>query len=216
MLQMYIAGIVVAVTAFSLDGVQAGCCWKTEWEAVEGLTMGITKGEEKHIIEGYMGVHYDYDKKLIALDEDLYYDGKEMKAKLIQDYTSGIQYSIARGVCTKQKLPVPMTSNCILKNATKLGDFYMGLGDNKIQLTSYTFTMPQEQEKVTMSVTTDSCIPVGQIMTGSSKEIGDYLASAGFVNLTPGIKDRSVFKIPDICKQPDIKLEDKVHRLSGF
>ncbi|KAL5019196.1 hypothetical protein ScPMuIL_004918 [Solemya velum] len=213
---MYFACIVLVASAFSLGGARAACCWPSKWEGGEGVNIGITKGEQTHLIEGYLFVHYDYDNKMIAVDEDVFRDGKEMKAKLIRDYKSKIQYSIANGVCTRQKLPGPMISNCILKNATKLGSYYMGMA-NKIQMTSYSFPAPHEHGKVSMTVSDDeSCVLIGSIKTGSSKKRGDYLAAIGFVNMTPGIKDPSVFKIPDICKQSDDLPKVEVYLYSVF
>ena len=71
---------------------------------------------------------------------------------------------------------------------------YYGIGDNKYEIDVYEFMV--DGKKMELSVTKGSCVPVGE-----QQQLANGFADVGFIGLTEGIKDPSVFNIPSECNR---------------
>ena len=70
---------------------------------------------------------------------------------------------------------------------------YYGVGNNKVDIDVYTYMDGGMQS--TLSVTKDGCVPMAEHMKMSTG-----ILDIGFMGLTLGIKDMSVFDIPKGCQ----------------
>ena len=70
---------------------------------------------------------------------------------------------------------------------------YYGAGADTFDFDMYEYTS-FTGERTQMSVTKNSCIPMGGHMT-----LKNGIADFGFMNITVGIKDMSVFDVPKEC-----------------
>jgi hypothetical protein len=70
---------------------------------------------------------------------------------------------------------------------------YYGVGNNKVDIDMYTYMDGGMQS--TLSVTKDGCVPMAEHMKMSTG-----ILDIGFMGLTLGIKDMSVFDIPKGCQ----------------
>jgi len=80
-----------------------------------------------------------------------------------------------------------------LADANMVLSTYYGVGNNRVDIDMYTYMDGGMQ--ATMSVTKDGCVPMGyHIKTNTG------ILDIGFMGLTIGIKDMSVFDIPKGCQ----------------
>ena len=70
---------------------------------------------------------------------------------------------------------------------------YYGVGNNKVDIYMYTYMVGGMS--TTLAVTKDGCVPMAEHMTMKTG-----ILDIGFMGLTLGIKDMSVFNIPKGCQ----------------
>lgn len=79
-------------------------------------------------------------------------------------------------------------------DAKLLKSTFIGFDDKKIDVDMYMFTF--QGATVTMSVTKDTCVPVSEHVT-----YPNVLVDVGYMGMTSGIKNTTVFDIPKPCQQ---------------
>merc|ERR1712150_105678 len=98
--------------------------------------------------------------------------------------------------CTKHAFGGEMFQ-CIPDDAEE-NSFYMGLGDNTVSAKSY--HIQYSDYEMYMTVTSDTCVPVQQIMFGQRDGLKTF-ATGSFANVKAGVADTSVFDVPAGCDQ---------------
>ncbi|OPL20891.1 hypothetical protein AM593_08637, partial [Mytilus galloprovincialis] len=108
----------------------------------------------------------------------------------------GIQFELAMGNCTVKPLPFSFTSigrKLCLPPSTKLMTSFYGSASETLDFDMYLISIHGGQ--MTMSLTPKGCAPISESI---STEEGVF--NFGFMGLTSGITDPSVFEMPQSCK----------------
>jgi len=107
-----------------------------------------------------------------------------------------------------------MREACIPKDAKDLGEYYLGL-EGGFKVHSYLVHKGPIFASVTVSdidAKKGLCAPVGEILSGKMRGVG-FLQNVGFVNITPGIKNETVFDVPKECNEEvDFSLAAELER----
>lgn len=184
-----------------------GCCTPDQWQGVQASTSGYVYHHRPSVVQGLVYVVYDYTNKRSASFANYTSEGKTRRYRLVQRYVDdkeGKLYvvDLQSDKCYQKKLKRPFRKACVPDSAQKLGAFYMGAGDNKVDAVAYKAQVKTEHYKldVSLSVTEQGCIPLGETVVGVARGV-PLMETVGFVNIEPGIKDPSVFDIPKECEE---------------
>ncbi|XP_077983806.1 ependymin-related protein 1-like [Glandiceps talaboti] len=149
-----------------------------------------------------MSLHADITNKKVAFEETIRSGGGTVThLKSITDFNQGVQYMIIDGTtCTK--FPIETTLEdiaCIPDDAELLGTYDYAMG--KLKGSEYKYTVKQLGQIQTYVMTvTNQCIPLAlQVVGGDEAGTFQYTTGGTYVNITPGIKDPSIFDVPSIC-----------------
>lgn len=93
-------------------------------------------------------------------------------------------------------------------DAKKIMSSYYGFDDKKIGIDVYSFSY--EGSQITISVMKEGCVPVGEHITGKA-----FLLDVGFMGMTSGVKNATVFDIPKPC-QRSMPLSFLEHNVGTF
>lgn len=130
-------------------------------------------------------------------------DGNVTRYVLIAQYKKNAAYIYKEdGKCLK----IPSGSfekHCVPDNATVTGpSFTLGGGDNKVLVNTAAYKLADSSVRA-LVYTADDCYPV---MQTRMKQIDGILAMTTilFSNITEGIKDEDIFKLPSSCKGQNV------------
>ncbi|XP_045211352.2 uncharacterized protein LOC123562817 [Mercenaria mercenaria] len=181
------------------------CCSPDQWEGDAGLVMGIVNQGNAITVEGTMRMSYDSVNRIVAYNQTLTVDGNPVMQRVVNDHKNNIMYTMTGNDC-KRTVAAPWISGCIPDNATETAsNMYYGLGDNSVKIKAY--LIQYEGYEVYLAVTTDTCAPVSEVLTGNLEAITgqkygattETMESLVFANISPGIANREVFYIPAQC-----------------
>ena len=87
-----------------------------------------------------------------------------------------------------------------LANATVKQSSYFGYKDHRIDVNFYKFRM-NDSSLIELSVLKDGCVPVTEYVAANGT-VGEI----SYTGVTPGIRDMSVFDVPNSCQKvsPDL------------
>ncbi|XP_076117760.1 ependymin-related protein 1-like [Mytilus galloprovincialis] len=175
----------------------SSCCGPAQWEGYEGVHAGAqingTAGEGR----GLLNISVDANINKVVVRGYSNWNGQQVKQHILNDYSAGKSYTVYGGNCVTADLPpypTPGKLNCIPFDAKLVLSTYYGIGDNKYEIDVYEFMV--DGKKMEFSVTKGSCVPVGE-----QQQLANGFADVGFIGLTEGIKDPSVFNIPSECNR---------------
>ncbi|XP_063414213.1 uncharacterized protein LOC134696393 [Mytilus trossulus] len=187
--------LTIAVFAVFVQ-LASSCCGPAQWEGYEGVHAGAqvngTGGEGR----GLLNISVDANINKVVVRGYSMWNGQQVKQHILNDYSAGKKYTVYGGKCVTADLPpypAPGKLNCVPSDAKLVLSTYYGIGDNKYEIDVYEFMV--EGKKMEFSVTKGSCVPVGE-----QQQLTNGFADVGFIGLTEGIKDPSVFNIPSECK----------------
>ncbi|KAL4240120.1 hypothetical protein ACF0H5_000914 [Mactra antiquata] len=186
-------GLVVYV-----NGQTKYCCTPQQWESTNSIdsVKVDTQGTKKPVYTtGVEAVSVDQTGHRIASLSTLTTGGFKVNVQVIQLFDKGVMYTIQSGECTPTKIPA-WQPNCIPDNATKTLSTYYGAGDNKINVDMY--IVKSGPNNVTVVMSSADCTPMYVSAYGSLNGVSG-LSDKVYKNITLGIKDVSVFTVPDIC-----------------
>ncbi|KAK3738467.1 hypothetical protein RRG08_034757 [Elysia crispata] len=195
----------VALIFCSVAALGWTCCTPDQWEGI-GSQFSSYAGFFHHgLIKEFSNVAYDFTNNRSAVFLRYYSGDIEAKIKIVVRFDGedegGFLYvdHYDRHMCWKKKLEGKFRKCCIPKHAKRLGDFSLGLkGDYNV--TSYDIKGKRLNIALTVQELGENvCAPVAQFAIG---RVGyyDVLRNVGFVNITPGIKDETVFDVPPDCE----------------
>ncbi|XP_046341910.1 ependymin-related protein 1-like [Haliotis rufescens] len=190
LLVLLLAGLVPA----SLGSI---CCPPEQWEAYQFISRVDSNGG----YEGLQAVSYDAVSRRYAVFGN-YTEGQYADFKVIYDYAAGVEYRITPGSrsCETIAITEKFKDTCVPDGAALMGPFTFGLGRTTLDTRGYRYSTKNKgvTTDVTMVVQRDRCVPV-IINTITAASTGDSLVSIGYNNMSPGIRDVTVFSPPAYC-----------------
>lgn len=203
--------LVVSLAVFV--GQAYSCCMPQKLEGKVGMSIGLKNNGDP------LGITAMYDKwamdTTIAkgyLSGTLYIMGYEVHQEIFQDYSQGIQYELVMGNCTVKPLPLafkPVGGKFCMPPSSKIMTSYNGLADDTLDFDMYLIQFHGCQ--VTMSLTTKDCAPLSESFLTQ-----EGIFNIGFMGLTEGITDPSVFDMPETCKVLQGSMRKRDVRQSPF
>ncbi|CAC5402989.1 unnamed protein product [Mytilus coruscus] len=175
--------------------IASSCCGPAQWEGYESVSSGLQFNGTGTEGIGLLNMSVDANINKVAIKGYSMWNGQRVKQHNLYDYSAGKSYSVYNGKCLKADLspyPSPGKINCVPSDAKLVLSTYYGTGDNKYEIDVYEYMI--DGKKMELSVNKGSCLPVGQ-----HQQITNGFADIGFMGITEGIKDPSVFDIPPEC-----------------
>ncbi|KAL3862072.1 hypothetical protein ACJMK2_008067 [Sinanodonta woodiana] len=183
-----------------------GCCPPNAWEGFLGTMAGFIKYGVPHSTKSFLTYHTNSTLGMIYMEGDVIIDRwPTQKIRIFFDNNKNIEYLIMNNRCSKRTL-ARKQRNCIPENATRVLKTYLGAGPETLAVIVYRF-MDRDTE-VYSTVTSDSCIPVNTVATGTNPAFKDeYMEVEQLSGITVGVKDPSVFDIPSMCHSADVSID---------
>ena len=169
------------------------CCFPAQFEGLEGVSSGQDINGTTSATEALFKMYVDITNQKVAVVGNVSYNGKVMEEQILQDFNTGKQYTVIMGKCTVTPMTGKKLKQCLPPDAKLVLSTYYGVGNNKVDIDMYTYMDGGMQS--TLSVTKDGCVPMAEHMKMSTG-----ILDIGFMGLTLGIKDMSVFDIPKGCQ----------------
>ncbi|KAI8485502.1 hypothetical protein Bbelb_366960 [Branchiostoma belcheri] len=205
---------VVVLVSWAVLGLCAGqkpCCTPDQWEGtIQGL-QGFLVDDKLGTVDGTVQISYDFTNQKLALVENLNETGTgNIMVKVIQDYKKGKQYVI-RGKSCMESVLKGFVKQCIPDNATNIGSFsFGGMAPGGLECEAFMTTFAgMDNNYVISDVTREGCYPVTQVTVNLMRE-HSTMTTQIFTDITPGIKDPSVFTPPEppCAKNNQVVFED--------
>ncbi|CAH1797241.1 unnamed protein product [Owenia fusiformis] len=198
-------GVVAANPLNNQITIPPKCCPPELYQSDVRLTQGLSISGQG--MGQYLSGHWWFDRrnKRNAYEGILIINGKELpNMKFIQDNVAKKQYNInkAARTCQVQEQAFPPFDGCVPEGSKFLGqetlgrDFIVNSWRGEMQSDTYNFTFEE--------TFTPDCIPVTIALQGEAN--ADWgktglSSSLRFSSFREGIRDMSVFDIPDYCQK---------------
>ncbi|KAK6185407.1 hypothetical protein SNE40_007650 [Patella caerulea] len=213
---MFIVFATFAVFA-AAEPTRPGCCVPPQWEGRQGSIIGsVNKGSTSVTNANYF-MSYDETNQRVYYETEAETEGVTQYLKIIQNFAKGMQYVIdlQKQNCSSFPISQQFPKICLPADAQLAGKIYFGIGTNRFDALSFTYYT--HGTNVTVVGTPDDCIPVIDVLRVKDSSMGTaQMTFTGFVDLTVGIRDPSIFNVPSICKQVDPSLFKSIARNEGF
>jgi len=198
------------------------CCTPTQWEGYQPSQAGYSGRHKRGGMKEFASVHYDAVKSRKAIFMTLVTGDKESKFHIIQRYgdddeEGGKVYivDLVRDKCWTKRTRKPFRSACIPKGAKAVGSGSLGLasGPGGLKITGYEVEKGTVEALVTVyKIDEETCVPIAETVSGMIKRVG-FMSTASFIDITPGIKNETVFDIPKQCEEKlDMSIEAAFER----
>lgn len=198
------------------------CCTPDQWEGFEGGQSGYSARWRKGGGGEVSFVSYDYTNKRSSVYMTSYMKHKEYKFHIISLHgdgeNSGKKYVIdlKTNKCYTKSACCGMRKACIPKQAKGGKGASLGLKDGGLPVKFYQFHKDEVFAGLTVAPignSTDLCVPIGETLQGRYKRV-DFMAVMGFSDITPGIKNATVFEVPKICdeEESDVSMTMEIER----
>ncbi|XP_059179083.1 ependymin-related protein 1-like [Physella acuta] len=206
----------VIVTLCSVVALGYACCTPDQWEGAEASIGGWATKKRHGLLKEYIKVSYDATNNRTAAFLDYVNGDFSNKYQIVTRYDEGVGklyvVDLKKDKCWTKELTRPFRKACIPDSAKSMGEYYLGLeGGFKVS----GFEVKGKSFQVFVSVQlldNNQCVPVGETVTGSLRK-ADFVQNVGFINVTPGIKNETVFDIPKACeKMEDFSLAEELSR----
>lgn len=190
--------VVLAGVALTAEG----CCTPDQWEGFVGEVVGVARKRSfRPPSITALGMQLSYDATNSKIESTAYVRDKQIKH--IVDFPDKKLYVVMDDRCKEFNFTRPFKKFCT-EGANKTGSMYYGVGDGALQADNYFGTTRNFVASAT--VTQDGCVPIGEVGWGKMRR--DYVIfTVGYVNITSGIADPSIFNPPSSCKPATQTLE---------
>ncbi|XP_052081823.1 uncharacterized protein LOC127719639 [Mytilus californianus] len=193
---------VLVLSLATLVGQAYSCCVPQQLEGTVGMSIGLNNnGNPLAITAVYDKWAMDTARGKGYFSGTVYVGGHAIHQEIVQDFNIQVQYEAAMGNCTIKPFPFDFSTEggmICLPSSSKVMSSYHGLGDDTLKVDTY--YIPFDAGHFTMSLTTKGCAPVSE-----SFQINDGVFNIGFMGLTSGITDPSVFELPSPCKEGSMR-----------
>ncbi|XP_005098796.1 ependymin-related protein 1 [Aplysia californica] len=186
------------------------CCTPDQWEGYEGSSAGYAKFFKKGAVVEHAYVAYDYTNRRSAVFLSYINGDYENKFQIVTRYEEDDNDKERRmyfvdekkNKCWTKKLEREFHKACIPKDAKEHGSYYLGLkGGFKVR--SFDVAKGPIYAFVTVAdLDNDLCVPVLEQLSGKLRRIS-FIQDTQFVDLTPGIKNATVFDVPKQCDEAE-------------
>lgn len=220
-----ICAVLALLCIVSVAESRRSCCVPNQWEAfVSGENASVTHGRPQVVAFVEPRVSADFLANKMSIQELLYSGTVQQNLTVIVDYNVlsmwVIEWFSGHAHCVKYPLPAgSKPAKCIPANWMYTTTLRMGYGSNSILADNFV-TPPGLPYFGSVLVTSDTCVPVTEyIRAGEGENVS--VQSFGVFNVTLGIKDPSVFKVPAFCSSnslewdPDNMLDQALPQLSA-
>jgi len=202
MLPLFIACIQLAFA----EVAASGCCTPDQWEGYQPAYGGYSghhhmRGEVKE----FSAVSYDYTNKRKAVFMTFLNGDKQNKYQVItrcdDDNDDGCKVyviDLQKNECRIKEVP-GFEKSCIPADGKYNGNGAIGFGKNSMKIVSYVISRREVTTFVSVgNIGKDLCVPVSETIAGEMKGVG-FMQYVGFIDISAGIKNATVFDVPDIC-----------------
>ncbi|XP_055876459.1 ependymin-related protein 1-like isoform X2 [Biomphalaria glabrata] len=205
----------VLLALFSLVALSSACCTPDQWEGVESSIGGWAGRRRSGLLKEFVFASYDYTNKRSAAFLD-YANGEYFnRFQIVVRYEGEVGnlyiVDLKRNKCWLKTLKRPFRQACIPEKAKSVGDYYLGLKGG-FKVSGYAIEGERINAFISVQNVSGSCIPVSEAVYGKLTKV-EFVQTVGFVNLTPGIKNETVFDVPAQCeKKEDFSLAEELTR----
>ena len=188
------------------NNVPKPCCLPNSWTgqlSEVGLVGKERKGQTGEV-DAVLTIYQDIPNNFTAYNETVVTNGVTVNLRIVINYNKAVMYIIipAKKHCLKSQM-IEKPANCIPADAEYQGSRRFGMGSASLMVDSWKFRVIQSgmYYQGDVIVTQQGCIPVSQTLSG--RAFGqNMMISQVFFDLTEGVKDKSVFDVPDYCRGP--------------
>jgi len=209
------------VLCFAVCAWASICCTPDQWEGYQPSVAGYSSRHRKGQTKEFAQVSYDFTNKRTAAFMTFVDRDKEKKFQIVTRYDDDMNddegkiyvVDLKEDKCWTKKTRRPFRKACIPDGAKVNGAGYLGLEGKGLKITGYEVATHRVDAMVTvMNIDKDTCVPTGEVMSGSMKRVS-FMRSAAFIDITAGIKNETIFDIPKACEENlDLTLEAEVER----
>jgi len=187
---LFIALIVVAVSAYKYKKPQAppACCTPDKWEGHDMEWDPLLDYRRRDV------THYDFVSKKEKIEFTVDSRGPQRKGSILRRYDLGKEYEIIEGTCKSRATEGPMRRRCITDDFKYEVTYTLG---SRLSCDLWRHVNGTRIFEVSVAATT--CIPVSDLYTYYAPDETGH-AFGQFWDVTPGIKDPTVFDVPPICQ----------------
>ncbi|KAH9513144.1 hypothetical protein Btru_035991 [Bulinus truncatus] len=206
----------ILLLLFTLVALSTSCCTPDQWEGIESSIGGWAARKRSGLLKEYVKVSYDFTNKRTAAFVDYSNGEYANRFKIVVRYDGEVGnvyvVDLKKDKCWTKKLNRPFRQACIPDSAKPVGDYYLGL-DGGFKLSGYAIEGPRVSAFVSVqNISNGQCVPVTEAVYGKLTK-ADFVQTVGFVNVTPGIKNATVFDVPAECeKKQDTSLAEGLTR----
>ncbi|CAL1530440.1 unnamed protein product [Lymnaea stagnalis] len=200
----------------SFVALSSAVCTPDQWEGTEASIGGWATHKRNGLLKEYVRVAYDFTNKRSAAFLEYRNGEYSNKFRIVIKYEGEVGnlyvVDLKKDKCWTKKLDRPFRQACIPEKAKAVGDYYMGLkGGFKVS----GFALEGERVSAFVSVQlidNNQFVPVGEAVYGKLRKV-DFVQNVGFIDITPGIQNATVFDVPKECeKKDDFTLAEELTR----
>lgn len=209
--QIILFGLTLAaVFAVSLSAM----CTPDQWEGYQGALTGYVHDRHPGVMKEFAAVSYDAKNERKAMFVTIVKHDHEEKFHIVVRYDKagdGGNYYIKNlksGKCFHKALEKPFRKACLPEEAKHMYDYSMGLkGAGGLAVSAYGLRIKETELMVVVSKAGKDIIPISESFYGHVRVCHtDFVQGMGFSDITPGIKNETVFAIPEGCKKEEFDL----------
>ncbi|KAL5018502.1 hypothetical protein ScPMuIL_004224 [Solemya velum] len=191
--------VILAVLAVYVFAQNKHCCFPRKWEARGVVNQALVKNGTPAMVHADVFISYDASRKMVALNQTVKVANRTIVIRTIEDFDKNIAYVISSPeVCNKTNISSKFADGCVPDSAKALGHVMLGYGADKANVKS--FALNASGFDVILTVTSESCAPISETITGFDNKTKLHIYQTfGLYNMTPGVRNESVFHIPDAC-----------------
>jgi len=200
---MYLCGLLLVTGAAVCFGE---LCTPDQWEGIEVSNAGYVHHRHPGYIKEWSRVSYDATNMQKATFIHYNNDGNKSKFQMIVRYSAANEGKVyvvdeEKQKCWVKSLKESWRKCCLPEDAKKVDEYSLGLkGAGGLKVTGYYVEKKDMGVYVAVSTAGANIIPVTMISHGHFRETA-FQQNVQFADITPGIKDASVFDIPALCKE---------------
>ncbi|BFZ17871.1 hypothetical protein BsWGS_20910 [Bradybaena similaris] len=208
----------VVVLACAVVALSSACCTPDQWEGVQTAFGGYasTIRPSSGIISMDSAISYDAKNNRSASFITGSGRGEEFKLKLLTIYDNksgaGKLYVMdyIKDVCNTVILRTPFRRSCVPAEAKPVVNFSLGYAP---AIKAVGYQIPGKEVQTFLSVQdlgNNQCVPVSEALYGTVRQV-NIVETVAFINITSGIKNETVFDIPEKCqKMTDSNLAERL------
>ncbi|KAH3864414.1 uncharacterized protein LOC127866868 [Dreissena polymorpha] len=169
----------------------AQCCVPPQWTSMASFLTAVVRNGKPYYSRGLLSIGYDAVRHRIGqyVSEQINNGANSMAIGVLLDYQANLKWvkDVNSGKCYKMPLNRKLEDfvGCISENATVVGNKdAFGFDSNVMTLNTYSMDYPGL--RVYTSLTSDSCVPVGETFSGSI-DGHSFIENVHYYNVSAGL-----------------------------